>query len=434
MKTETITVFQDYLNSIPDYEKHIQNLYALRDIVGRNNFSLQADGTFQLMHYVGFFQKGNTRLQILPKIYTKTDLSVYSETELRTSLDFLYRLLYWSGYLSHKKLAPQFQSSASGDLLEIFIGIFITEFIDLFSKKIHQNYIQQEENQQFIKGKILFSETVRRNALLRHLHYVRFDEYTINNPLNQIFKALILELLTKTNSSVNKRKLVTGLTYLQESDLVNLNAAFFRQITFDRLNADFEPLFNLAKLFFHNSQPGLSQGKEKTFSFLIPVHLLFENFVAKLFASFTSDEFEYCYHHPKLHLATHKDGDVFLLEPDFTILSHDKVMTVLDTKFKSPVNKEGKVEIGTDDLYQLTTYAVRYNCAQLFLIYPKFLGANDDKSVLAEYLIKAPFGEISLRVIQIDIMSDNLDEIIEGLKSHVAPNFKFETERTTALL
>jgi 5-methylcytosine-specific restriction enzyme subunit McrC len=416
LKTETITVFQDYLNVLPDYEKHLQNLYALRDIIGRNNFTLQSDGTFQLMHYVGFFQKGNTRIQILPKIYSKTDLSVYNQTELITSLDFLYRLLHWSGFLNYKKLAPQLQSSSATDLLEIFIGIFITEFIELFSRKINRNYIQQEENQQFIKGKILFSETIRRNPLLRHLHFVRFDEYTINNPLNQIFKALILELLTKTNSSANKRKLVTGLTYLQEVDLINLSGVLFKRIRFDRLNTDFEPLFNLAKLFFHNSQPGLSQGREKTFSFLVPVHLLFENFVAKILNSFTLDDFEYCYHHPHLHLGKQRGEHVFLLEPDFTIQHNNKVISILDTKFKFPFDKDGNVEISTNDLYQLTAYAVRYNCKKLFLIYPKFLGVKNASSLLTEYQIESAFGEISLRVIQIDIMNQKLSDITEEMK------------------
>jgi 5-methylcytosine-specific restriction enzyme subunit McrC len=427
LKTETITVFQDYLNVLPDYEKHLHNLYALRDIIGRNNFSLQSDGTFQIMHYVGFFQKGNTRIQILPKIYSKTDLSVYNQTELTTSMDFLYRLLYWSGFLNHEKLAPQLQSSSSTDLLEIFIGIFITEFIELFSRKINRNYIQQEENQQFVKGKILFSETIRRNPLLRHLHYVRFDEYTINNPLNQIFKSLMLELLTKSNSSVNKRKLVIGLTYLQEVDLINLSGALFKQIRFDRLNTDFEPLFNLAKLFFHNSQPGLSQGKEKTFSFLVPVHLLFENFVAKVLDSFTSDDFEYCYHHPQLHLGKQNGENVFLLEPDFTIQHNNKVITILDTKFKYPFDKSGNVGISTDDLYQLIAYAVRYNCKKLFLIYPKFFGEKGASSLLAEYKIESPFGEISLRVIQIDIMNQKLSEITERLKGHISPIEKLPT-------
>lgn len=426
MKTKTITVFSDYLNALPDYEEHLKNLYSLRDIIGSNNFSLQADGTFQVMHYVGFFQKGNTRVQILPKIYAKTSLSEYTAPELNTSLDFVYRLLYWSGYLNHKKLSPQLQSSSTSDLLEIFIGIFITEFIDLFSKKIHRSYIQHEENQQFIKGKILFSETIRRNPILKHLHYVRYDEYTINNPLNQIFKSLILELLVKTDSSINKRKLVTGLTYLQEVDLINLNSIHFKQIRFDRLNADFEPLFNMAKLFFHNSQPGLSEGKEKTFSFLVPVHLLFENFVAKVLTSFSTDDVKYCYHQPQLHLASQAGEDVFLLEPDFTIIHQKEVITILDTKFKYPFDKTGNVEINNHDLYQLTSYALRYNCKKLFLIYPKYLGTKNESSLLTEYLIHSPFGEISLRIIQIDIMENDLLKVAAQIKEQVEPKFAKE--------
>lgn len=421
MKTETITVFTDYWNALPDYEDHLQNLYALRDIVGKNNFSLQADGSFQLMHYVGFFQKGNTRVQILPKIYAKTDLSNFSEGELNTSLDFVYRLLYWSGYLNHKKLSPQLQSTSATDLLELFIGIFITEFIDLFSRKIHRNYIPQEENQQFIKGKILFSETIRRNPILKHRHFVRYDEYTINNPLNQIFKALILELLTKTKSSINRRKLVTGLAFLQEVDLKSLNANMFQQIKFDRLNADFEPLFNLAKLFFHNSQPGLSEGKEKTFSFLVPVHLLFENFIAKVLTSFSTEEIKYQYHQPQLFLGKHFEDDVFLLEPDFTIVCNKDVITILDTKFKFPFNKAGNVEINSDDLYQLTAYALRYNCKNLFLIYPMFLGVQNEQTFLTEYFIQSPSGNISLRILQVDIMNEDIESISAALKKQVEP-------------
>lgn len=424
MKTETITIFSDYWNELPDYEKHLPNLYALRDIVGTNNFSLQADGSLQIMHYVGFFQKGNTRLQILPKIYAKTDLSSFSGTELNTSLDFIYRLLYWSGFLNYKKLTPQLQNASATDLLEIFISIFINEFNELFSRKVHRTYIQQEENQQFIKGKILFAETVKRNPILKHRHYVRFDEYTINNPLNQIFKALIFELLAKTSSSTNKKKLVTGLAYLQEVDLISLNAFIFKKIKFDRLNADFEPLFNFAKLFFHNTQPGLSEGKEKTFSFLVPVHMLFEKFVAKIFVDFSSNAIEFSYHKPHLYLGKESGEEVFLLEPDFTIAYKDAILSVLDTKFKYPFNNKGNVEINDSDLYQLTTYAVRYNCTNLFLIYPKYLGSSIDKSLLAEYFLQSPFGEISLRIVQLDIMNDDLPSLKEDFKMQVAPVIK----------
>jgi 5-methylcytosine-specific restriction enzyme subunit McrC len=419
VKSEIITIFEDYPNQLPDYEKHLQNLYVLRDIIGRKDFSLQADGTLQVMHYVGFFQRGNTRIQILPKIYAKTDLASYTKTEINSSLDFIYRLIYWSGYLNHKQLSPQLQSSSESDLLEIFIGIFINEFNDLFRRKIYRTYEQQEENQQFIKGKILFSETVRRNPILKHLHFVRFDEYTINNPLNQIFKSLIFHLLNKTNSSNNKKKLVTGLTYLQDVDFINLYPNAFKKIKFDRLNTEFEPLFNLAKLFFHNQQPGLSEGKEKTFSFLLPIHLLFENFVAKILQNFSNTEFKFNYHKPRLPLALHQGVEVFWLEPDFTITYDDNVITILDTKYKFPFDKDGNVDINTSDLYQLSTYALRYNCKSLFLIYPKFLGSCNEQNLLAEYKIQSSFNIITLRVLQIDIMEDDLTKISEAIKKVV---------------
>lgn len=421
MPSEVITIFEDYPKEIQGYEKHLQNLYVLRDIVGTNCFSLQSDGTFQVMHYVGFFQRGNTRVQILPKIYAKTDLASYTDDEVKYSLDFIYRMLYWSGYLNHKRLSPQLQSSSESDLLEIFIGLFINEFDDLFRRRIFRTYEQQEENQQFIKGKILFSETVRRNPILKHLHYVRFDEYTINNPLNQVFKSLILQLLGKTNSSNNKKKLVTGLTYLQDVDLINLNPNVFRKIKFDRLNTEFEPLFNLAKLFFHNLQPGLSEGKEKTVSFLLPIHLLFENFISRIFESFSDSELKFNYHKPQLPLALHNGVKVFWLEPDFTITCGDNVITILDTKYKFPFDKDGNVAINTGDLYQLSTYALRYNCKNLFLIYPKFLGIDNEKSLLTEYKIQSAFGIITLCVMQVDIMENDLIKITEEFRRNVYP-------------
>ncbi|TDH26789.1 hypothetical protein EXU57_08230 [Segetibacter sp. 3557_3] len=418
MNSDIITVFQDYNNEVPGFNEHLDNLYALSDIIGKENFSLQANGTLQIMDYIGFFQRGHTRIQILPKIYAKSVGVELSGAELNDSLNFVYRLLSWSGYLSHKKLPPQLQSSSASDLLEIFVGIFITEFLDLFSKKINRNYIQQEHNQQFIKGRILFSETARKNPILKHLHVVRYDEYTINNPLNRLFKALIVMLLTRTTDSYNKRMLVRGINYLEEVDLKPLSTLMYKAIRFDRLNADFEPLFNMAKLFFHNSQPGLKDGKEKTFSFLVPIHLLFETFVGKVLGEFFNNRCVVSHGGPQLHLATCNNEGAFLLKPDFTIQTHEGITIILDTKFKYPFDKKGGVAISKSDLYQVTAYALRYNCKQLYLLYPKFIGVENEASLLAEYFIESAAGRITLSVIQIDVMEKDIEKIGATIKTH----------------
>jgi 5-methylcytosine-specific restriction enzyme subunit McrC len=68
-QSDVITLFEDSTTLLRDYHDHLRNLNVLRDIVEPRNFSLQADGNIRVMHYVGFFQRGKTRVQILPKVF-----------------------------------------------------------------------------------------------------------------------------------------------------------------------------------------------------------------------------------------------------------------------------------------------------------------------------------------------------------------------------
>lgn len=421
MDTQVITIYEDYPNQLSRYSEHLSALNKLKSIVGERFFSLQADGTLQVMHYIGFFQFGNTRIQILPKVYAKTSSRSLSSIERSDSLKFVYQLLYASGYLSIKKLGPQLQSASGGDLLEIFIDIFITEFIKEFRKTIYRDYVQREENQQFVKGKIIVSETIRRNPVLKHLHYTRFDEYSINNPLNQVFKALIWLLLPKTKSANNKKRLVVGLTYLQDVDLVSIGEPLFKSVKFSRLNNSFEALFNLAKLFFYNQQPGLKGGNSDTFSFLVPMHSLFESYIEKILAGFNQSDLTFRHHEPIYYLGKEKGKPVFLLEPDFTVFSGQDCKGILDAKYKYPFNSSGGVKINSSDIYQLSAYSLRYNCRLLVLIYPKFLESPKEGGVLAEYDLQSSIGSTKLIVAQVDIIEKDIESASLALYQILTP-------------
>lgn len=417
-QSEVITLFEDSSTLLRDYGDHLRNLNILRDIVEPRNFSLQADGSLRIMHYVGFFQRGKTRVQILPKVFQGV---ADVEIEKQKGLEFIYRLLYWSGFLKHKSLNIQQIGTTDSDLLELLISIFINEFNSLFRRKIHRKYEETIEPQQFIKGKILFSETVRSNPILKHIHIVRFDEYTINNPLNRIFKTLLFQLLTKTNDKDNKKKLAQGLTYLQDVDMINLSSDSFKVIRFDRLNTEFEPLFNLAKLFFYNQQPGLNEGQEKTFSFLIPLNALFEHVVGKLLSNLSDSIFEFHFQKNRIHLLSESNTKELMLKPDFTITESGKVVSILDAKYKSPFAPDGKVDLKESDIYQMCTYALRYNVKSLILIYPKLLNSKYTGSKLATYTIDSGIGSISLKAIQIDLFEDDFNKISESLREEVYP-------------
>lgn len=413
-----ITIFEDYSNELPEFRNHLEALRKLEAVVGKNNFSLSFEGKLQIKHYVGFFQFQNTRIQILPKIFSKRNAQLTKEKETDESLDFIYRLMIESDFSGVKNLHPQKQNTSGEDLLELFIKIFIENFNKQFRRNYHREYIQFEENQSFIKGKILVSETIRKNPILKHRHVTRFDEYSIDNPLNRIFKSLILKLLSITKVARNKQALVTGLSFLHDVTLVHLHASFFDKIKFNRLNKEFEHLFNFAKLFFKNTQPGLGSGSNEVISFLVPLNSLFESYIGTVLQKFNDENILFRYHKPQLYLD--KKNKEFRLEPDFTAYVNNKCISILDAKYKNPL-KENNVKISTNDLYQLSTYALRYNCKNLILIYPKFVNSSYSQTIMKDFTLSTGMGEILLRVIQIDIREKKKDILVEDLKKALSP-------------
>lgn len=205
---KVITIYEDRQAQLELNDRQLEDIISLKEIIGSNNISVQVDGRVLIKHYVGFFSTRNISVQVLPKIYRDDAYKKEKNKEKNEAIGLLFKLLNYSGFLGIKELPqPQFIDSYDNYFLEIFIAIFINRFLRLFSFSMHKRYEISEENMQFIKGKILFQENLKKNLFKRHLHYVQYDEFTENTLLNKIFKTIILKLLKRTKNSDNKRKL-----------------------------------------------------------------------------------------------------------------------------------------------------------------------------------------------------------------------------------
>lgn len=423
MKDELITIYEDYPSVISNMALHKTNLYYLREHIGSQNLTLEVDGTLTVRRFIGFFARGCTRLQILPKIHSPRYANDPVGSEPIVSLDYIFRLLHWSEYMTNKPLQPQFQDEQNTDFLEIFIDIFITEYLRLIPRHIHHTYETFDTSLPYVKGKIDVQDTLRKHLLTPHKHSLHFDEYTVDNSLNQIFKSLMRLLLRRARNQNNKRRLVRGLSYLDEVTSPRLSNSLFQNVNFDRLNSSFEPLFNLARLFFLRRQPGISYGETETFCFLVQLNLLFETFVGKVLKALSGPNNSFGYHKPRKHLARLHDQGKFLLEPDFTFTNQEKTHCILDTKHKCPFDTSGKVEISNGDLYQLVTYATAYQCNRLFLIYPKFIWSPCSDTLLEEYTIDSAQGTIHLTLIQIDLLQKTFESMVESIRPYLPCHF-----------
>jgi 5-methylcytosine-specific restriction enzyme subunit McrC len=409
-----ITIFEDYPYRLADPEAFDSaTLSFLKDTVGPQNCSLEVDGTFTLKRYVGFLMHGDIRLQVLPKIFSHGQEPESTE-ESSASMAFLYRLLHWSGFLSHQSVHSSAICPDEGDIVEVLINVFIKEFLRVFSKTIHYDYCQHFEDQVFIKGQIIIPQTIRTSLSHPGFLHVCYDDFTIDNTLNRIFRATIRRCLTITESSENRKLLRQGLCFLEEVADIQLYSEYFSRVMLNRNNTVYMPLFRLARLFFFGLRPGFSSGSENTISILIPLNRLFERFVFSLLNDIPDIRGKVVYHSQRFLGKDSAKQDVFRIEPDFAIFDNDRAYFIADAKYKNPVEPSGGLGICAQDIYQVSIYMQRYHCRKAALIYPLFAGQRESPQ-LEKYSLKTIHGEHEIKIIQINTLLEDRASILKCL-------------------
>lgn len=399
-KTKVIKIFEDKQLKINLTEQEEKDILFMKEIIGENNVILQADGTLLVRHYVGFIQVNKTRLLIYPKISRNSML----ENEYSKSWHIIMKLLAYSGFGRIKKIpSPQNMDKYKGDILELFIGLFIDELLLQFKRDVNRGYINQLENQSFIKGKVNFSETIKRNSFKKHLHYVQYDQFSEDILMNRVFKSIILNLITRTDSKHNKIKLMQSLLWLEDVERISLDNEIWRRVNFTRHNLKYEAAFNMAKLFYYNSSPNLNRGDEHTFSFLVPVNELFELYLYKVLNSKSQDSYIVQYQKPTRYLAKEENQNYLQLKPDITLVNGNDAVCIIDAKYKELVLNEENVVTNRDDIYQMLAYSVGYRCDCIALMYPRFLSDDPNEPSFKELTIKNYDKVVSIKLIKIDL-------------------------------
>lgn len=415
-KTRIIKVFEDRQQKIDLKPEEMKDLLLMKNIL-KNNLTLQADGNLLVRHLVGFIQVKKTRLLIYPKISSNS----VGDIEYEKSFSILMNLLSFSGFEKVRKITnPQTMSKYKGDILESFIGLFIDELLDQFKKDVNRGYDNQLENQGFIKGKIDFPETIKKNSFKKHLHYVKYDEFSENILLNKIFKTIVQNLIIRTDSKENKLKLRQSLLWLEDVTTVKLSDEIWDKIIFTRQNLKYEVAFNMAKLFYYNSSPSLNKGDEYTFSFLVPVNQLFELYIYKVLRLVPKKELNALYQTARSYLASINGKKHIQLKPDITLIKGDEIYYILDAKYKEIVFKKQTLLISEADVYQMLAYGVGFNCKKIALIYPKFLSDDPSEPMVRNLEIQNNKNVISIKLIKIDLelsptsLATQLTQVFQG--------------------
>ena len=248
---------------------------------------------------------------------------------------------------------------------------FLPLLIDIFSKKlleklhqtgIYKDYHLTRNRGNYIKGKLVINDYIRYRG--RKGFLCEYDEFGINNPLNQFFSYAVRKFQSLSYIHSNIARLVNIFDEVEPK--------YFENIKFNHLNIRFQEDFRLAKFILQHLR---SVRDREHFSILFDMDMVFEKFISKLVYEEIGGKLQY----------TKRFGD-FQLQPDIVL---DNL--IIDLKYKI-FNRDVKQE----DKYQMFAYGANFQ-RDTMIIYPEHLYRIDRKVRL---------GNIDLYLKSIDLDSE----------------------------
>ena len=320
---------------------------------GKDVLGFSGNGKFlQAKNYVGVIQTiSGFTLEILPKIYQSDDYKDNSKEIFLKLLEILYKLPNYKHTNSAKF------DTLDKPLLEIFIAMFLEEVGKIIKRGLKSDYLNKEDNEFFLKGKLLFNEHIKRNYIHKERFYVAYDEYTQNRVENRLLKSTLKYLLSISSSFENIRLIRIYQEYMSSINLsMNYDNDFRMSNTKTRGMKYYRDALIWAEIFLKKETFSSFSGDTIAFALLYPMEKLFENYVEY----YLKDRYKKCdivqieAQSQKEFVSNNKNKVLFRIKPDFLIKRDDQLLVIADAKWKI-IEKDNA--FSQSDFYQLFAYA-----------------------------------------------------------------------------
>ena len=401
------------------------------------------NGYLKCEGYTGYFQLADgTEVYILPKVDTE---------DYDTSLNIFTNLVESAYNITKVKTgnASSTQFDKERIFIEILIRLFCSYMDNLFKKGLKKHYSLEEDNLSYLKGKIKFSEHIKRNIVSKEKFYVEYDEFTEDIPENRILRTTCNYLIHKINSFKQENNKTESRTeclkklkrYIQEfgdiEDSKNL-VKDFSKLQPNRLYEHYDKPLIFAKAFLSHKNYWINRGKTEFPAIMFSLDSLYEDFIQRLLTEFAKENFwvQYSGNYLLNYYSNKKDRNLFVTRMDFVLYNKDKTkFLIIDAKYKIiDLEKwiklaEGKDEVQTtgrdtnisqNDLYQVFTYSELIKTrfkeknpkVEIALLYPKndkFKAEKFEDCVHFHY-----FNNTKITFIPIDLIGENEETIIKS--------------------
>lgn len=334
--------------------------------------------------FCGVLRAADITVELLPKI-DDTD-------NLEAARGLLVAMLRATGNLTVSKAGEAALGQQKLHLLDQFILDFCARVNAALRGGVIIRYQEHQENLNALRGRLILTDHLRRNVFNQSQLFCNFDERTINNSYNSALKAVLTSLRLHAISA--QTKATVGILLHRFDDVCSrpTTPQEISSLSFDRMTRHWEPVFERAKWLLQGLFPDVRSGVVDGTCLLFNMERLFEGFLGEkirhAWQRSPRSRFQVILQGPSRHLAESFDGEVFRLRPDISILDDRGVVTIFDAKWKKLDAAAIASSVSSPDVYQLASYASRYGCDRVALVYPA--SATCRPGLLGSFKLKIP--------------------------------------------
>lgn len=281
----------------------------------------------------------------------------------RVELSNLFRMLEYAYNLkSFRFLDGLVNCQSLTEFYEQLATVLARRVLDRARQGFYRAYLAESDQLSYVRGRLDIRQSLRVPSRAKlHCHY---EDHTADIPDNQIL-AWTLQHITRSGMCTERvlpmiRRAYRPLQSLVTPTPYGANACAGR--VYNRLNHDYQVLHALCRFFLDQSGPSHQLGDWTILPFLVDMARLYERFVAEWLKAHLPAPWS-------LKVQERVDiSQVNTLHFDIDLVLYEtetgRVRCVLDTKYKVPDKP------ATQDVFQVTAYALSKGCRQAILVYP----------------------------------------------------------------
>ena len=355
--------------------------------------------------WVGVIKYKKHQFQILPKL-------ICDNGNTENILKNLIFMLSYTKKLDIRTSDTAELSNSKNPFIEILIREYAKSLFECLKRLTPKKYVREENNLNYLRGKIKFSENIRNNSSNRAKFYCEYDEFSENNILNQLFLFVSTCLYNISNDSYNKKTLKFIMNYYSDIKLVRFDRFKAEKIKLSRNQELFKKPFNLAKMFVEKTSVDLSKNKFENITLIWDMNKLFEEFIFEIMKK-NESEFGWTF--------TAQKGKRLLAGDDnkkrntyvdiFAEKGKDKI--ILDTKYKIFT---GTDDFSNADVFQVSTYCLLHNADKAVLIYPRW---NKEVPNVPSFKLNTDEKDIKINFKTIDLCYTNLKQHLREIRDDI---------------